>query len=76
MELETKCLQSGYCPENGMPRTLPIYQSTTYKYDDAEALGKLFDPAAGDRSGRLRLRRRFSVWFRWLGHAQEAGSLL
>ena len=43
MELETKCLQSGYCPENGMPRTLPIYQSTTYKYDDAEALGKLFD---------------------------------
>ena len=43
MELETKCLQSGYIPENGMPRTLPIYQSTTYKYDDAEALGKLFD---------------------------------
>ena len=43
MELETKCLQAGYSPENGMPRTLPIYQSTTYKYDDAEALGKLFD---------------------------------
>ncbi len=43
MDLETKCLQSGYTPENGMPRTLPIYQSTTYKYDDAEALGKLFD---------------------------------
>ncbi len=43
MEKETKCLQAGYSPENGMPRTLPIYQSTTYKYDDAEALGKLFD---------------------------------
>ena len=43
MEFETKCLQAGYTPENGMPRTLPIYQSTTYKYDDAAALGKLFD---------------------------------
>ena len=40
---ETKCIQSGYEPENGQPRTLPIYQSTTYKYDDAAALGKLFD---------------------------------
>ncbi len=43
MEFETKCIQSGYQPENGMPRTLPIYQSTTYKYDDAASLGKLFD---------------------------------
>lgn len=43
MQFETKCIQSGYKPENGQPRTLPIYQSTTYKYDDAEALGKLFD---------------------------------
>ena len=42
-EFETKCIQSGYKPENGQPRTLPIYQSTTYKYDDAAALGKLFD---------------------------------
>ncbi len=42
-QFETKCIQSGYHPENGQPRTLPIYQSTTYKYDDAEALGKLFD---------------------------------
>lgn len=42
-EFETKCIQSGYHPENGQPRTLPIYQSTTYKYDDAQALGKLFD---------------------------------
>lgn len=43
MEFETKCIQSGYKPENGQPRTLPIYQSTTYQYDDAAALGKLFD---------------------------------
>ena len=43
---ETKCLQSGYKPENGQPRTMPIYQSTTYKYDNAEELGKLFDLAA------------------------------
>jgi len=42
-KFETKCIQSGYKPENGQPRTLPIYQSTTYKYDDAAALGKLFD---------------------------------
>ena len=43
MKPETKCLQSGYKPGNSQPRTMPIYQSTTYKYDDAEALGKLFD---------------------------------
>ncbi len=43
MEFETKCIQSGYEPKNGQPRTLPIYQSTTYQYDDAAALGKLFD---------------------------------
>ena len=42
-QIETKCVQSGYSPENSQPRTLPIYQSTTYKYDDAAALGKLFD---------------------------------
>ena len=33
-QIETKCIQSGYHPENGQPRTLPIYQSTTYKFDD------------------------------------------
>ena len=43
MKIETKCLQSGYQPENGQPRTMPIYQSTTYKYDSAAELGKLFD---------------------------------
>ncbi len=41
--IDTQCLQGGYQPENGEPRVLPIYQSTTYKYDSAEHLGKLFD---------------------------------
>ena len=41
--IETKCIQSGYKPENGEPRVLPIYQSTTYKYDSANHLGDLFD---------------------------------
>ncbi len=42
-KIETKCIQSGYTPKNGEPRVLPIYQSTTYKYDSSEHLGKLFD---------------------------------
>lgn len=41
--VETKCIQSGYKPKNGEPRILPIYQSTTYKYDSSEHLGDLFD---------------------------------
>ena len=43
MHIETQCVQAGYKPENGQPRILPIYQSTTYKFDSAEHLGKLFD---------------------------------
>ncbi|MEG2623001.1 MAG: O-acetylhomoserine aminocarboxypropyltransferase/cysteine synthase family protein [Clostridia bacterium] len=42
-EIETQCVQAGYQPKNGEPRVLPIYQSTTYKYDSSEHLGKLFD---------------------------------
>lgn len=41
--IETKCLHSGYTPKNGEPRQLPIYQSTTFKYDTSDAMGKLFD---------------------------------
>ena len=41
--IETKCIQSGYTPKNGEPRVLPIYQSTTFKYDDSDQMGKLFD---------------------------------
>ena len=42
-KIGTKCVQSGYTPKNGEPRILPIYQSTTYKYDNAEQMGRLFD---------------------------------
>ncbi len=42
-KIETKCAQSGYEPKNGEPRVLPIYQSTTFKYDSADHLGDLFD---------------------------------
>lgn len=42
-KIDTKCIQSGYVPENGQPRILPIYQSTTYRYTDADNLGDLFD---------------------------------
>jgi len=41
--LNTKCIQSGYTPKNGEPRVLPIIQSTTYKYESSEEMGKLFD---------------------------------
>ena len=41
--IETKCIQSGYKPQNGEPRVLPIAMSTTYKYDSSEHLGDLFD---------------------------------
>ncbi len=39
----TKCVQAGYTPENGGPRQIPIIQSTTFKYDTSEDMGKLFD---------------------------------
>ena len=43
MKIETKCLHEGYKPKNGEPVALPIYQSTTYRYDSTEQIGKLFD---------------------------------
>lgn len=44
----TKCVQAGYRPGNGEPRQIPIIQSTTFKYDTSEDMGKLFDlEAAG-----------------------------
>ena len=39
----TKCVQAGYTPKNGEPRQIPIIQSTTFKYDTSEDMGKLFD---------------------------------
>ena len=39
----TLCVQAGWKPKNGDPRVLPIVQSTTFKYDTSEDMGKLFD---------------------------------
>ena len=38
MNIETKCVQEGYSPKNGEPRVLPIYQSTTFKYESSDAM--------------------------------------
>ncbi len=42
-KINTKCVQGGYTPGNGEPRQIPIVQSTTFKYDTSEDMGKLFD---------------------------------
>lgn len=42
-KIGTKCVQGGYTPENGEPRQIPIIQSTTFKYNTSEDMGKLFD---------------------------------
>ena len=41
--VSTICVQGGYHPGDGDPRQVPIYQSTTWKYDTSEHMGKLFD---------------------------------
>lgn len=43
MNTDTKCVQGGWTPHKGEPRQLPVYQSTTFKYDTSEEMGKLFD---------------------------------
>ncbi|MBR5868480.1 MAG: O-acetylhomoserine aminocarboxypropyltransferase/cysteine synthase [Clostridia bacterium] len=43
MHVDSKCLHAGYAPKNGEPNALPIYQSTTYRYDSTEHIGRLFD---------------------------------
>lgn len=54
MRIETQCLHEGYHPGNGEPSALPIYQSTTYRYDSTEHIGKLFDlTAAGHMYSRI-----------------------
>ncbi|MBS7008167.1 O-acetylhomoserine aminocarboxypropyltransferase/cysteine synthase family protein [Anaerostipes sp.] len=42
-KIETKCIQSGWEPKKGEPRVVPVYQSTTFKYDTSEQMGRLFD---------------------------------
>lgn len=41
--IETKCIHAGWQPKEGEPRQLPIYQSTTFKYNTSDSMGKLFD---------------------------------
>ena len=43
MKINSICVQGGYTPGNGEPRQIPIIQSTTFKYDTSEDMGKLFD---------------------------------
>ncbi len=53
-EIETKTIQCGWEPKNGEPRVLPIYQSTTYKYDNVNEVAMLFDlEAAGHMYSRI-----------------------
>ena len=67
-KISTICVQGGYTPKNGEPRILPIYQSTTYKYDSIEQMGRLFDLSEpgvflqGSRTRRTtRSRRRYAL---------------
>ena len=43
MNFDTKCLHAGYRPGNGEPRNIPIIQSTTFRYETSEDMGKLYD---------------------------------
>lgn len=43
MKEATICVQGGWQPKNGEPRVLPIFQSTTFKYDTTEQMARLFD---------------------------------
>ncbi len=55
MKIDSICVQGGYTPGNGEPRQVPIVQSTTFKYDTSEEMGKLFDlEASGYFYTRLR----------------------
>ena len=52
-EKETICVQSGWQPKNGEPRVLPIYQSTTFKYETSEQMGRLLDFAVSYKNSPL-----------------------
>ena len=41
--MDTRCVQGGYTPGNGEPRQIPIIQSTTFRYESGEEMGRLFD---------------------------------
>lgn len=42
-QIETQCVQAGWKPKKGEPRLMPIIQSTTFKYDNSDQMGRLFD---------------------------------
>ena len=56
---ETLCVQAGWQPKKGEPRVLPIYQSTTFKYETSEQMAKLFDL---EESGCSRQDRGVGRW--------------
>ena len=54
MEFETKCVQGSYSPKNGEPRVLPLYQSTTFFYENADKMAYVFDyPETGHLYTRI-----------------------
>ena len=66
----TKCVQAGYKPGNGEPRQIPIIQSTTFKYDTSEDMGKLFDlEAEGYFYSRLQFHPPLQQ--SWLQHGRR-----
>ena len=61
LKRESLCVQAGWKPKKGEPRVLPIYQSTTFKYDNSEQMARLFDlEESGYFYTRLTGRRRRS----------------
>ena len=62
MEQNTICVQGGYTPGNGEPRQIPIIQSTTFKYDTSEDMGKLFDLEAEGYFTRDCRIRPMTMW--------------
>lgn len=80
----TKCVQAGYAAGNGEPRQIPIIQSTTFKYDTSEDMGKLFDlEAEGYFYSRLqnptcdtvaRKNRSYGGWHCCHAHIIRTGS--
>ena len=58
---DTICVQAGWNPKKGEPRVLPIYQSTTFKYDTTEEMGALFDLKERNLRYNLFVAQKFSI---------------
>ena len=71
----TKCVQAGYKAGNGEPRQIPIIQSTTFKYDTSEDMGKLFDlEAEGYFYSGSKKNRSYGGWHCCHAHIIRTGS--